>query len=404
MENAGKTSEMRPFDGVKVIDLTHVLAGPFCTYQLALLGADTIKIESPHEGDIVRESGPKLEMNRRGMGTSFLTQNSNKRCITLDIKTKKGQEILKRLAAKADVFVENYRVGALASLGLGQKDLRAQNPRLIYCSMTGFGQTGPKASHNAYDQVIQGMSGLMSMTGVPGSSPWKAGGPIIDYAAGLSAAFAISSALYLRNRTGEGQHIDCAMFDAAMMLISSLITAHLVSGEVPKPKGNDLDQAGVSGYQTKSGVLMIGCFNARQNRRFWQAVGRPDLAELGSLELQGKHRDKLAAAFREIFMTRTADEWEQFFIEIGVPASRVRNLKEAVSLEQVAYRNLLHRFASVPGVEGPITVPVASFKFESGSPRVDSPPHLMGADNDEVLGALGISKAEIAALRAEKVI
>lgn len=404
MEKATTMSGMRPFDGVRVIDLTHVLAGPFCTYQLALLGADTIKIESPHEGDIVRESGPKLDMNRRGMGTSFLTQNANKRCITLDIKTKKGQEILKRLAARADVFVENYRVGALASLGLGHADLRALNPRLVYCSMTGFGQTGPKASHNAYDQVIQGMSGLMSMTGVPGSSPWKAGGPIIDYAAGLSAAFAIASALYLRNRTGQGQYIDCAMFDAAMMLIASLITSHLVSGETPKPKGNDLDQAGVSGYQTKSGVLMIGCFNARQNRRFWTAVGRPDLAALGSLELQGKHRDELAAAFREIFMTRTAEEWEQFFIDIGVPAARVRNLKEAVSLEQVAHRNLLHRFGSVPGVEGPVTVPVASFKFENGGPRVDSPPQLMGADTDAVLGELGLGKAEIAALRAEKVI
>jgi crotonobetainyl-CoA:carnitine CoA-transferase CaiB-like acyl-CoA transferase len=404
MEKVGTMSETRPFDGVRVIDLTHVLAGPFCTYQLALLGADTIKIESPHEGDIVRESGPKLDMNRRGMGTSFLTQNSNKRCITLDIKTRKGRDVLKRLASRADVFVENYRVGALASLGLGQADLRALNPRLIYCSMTGFGQTGPKAPHNAYDQVIQGICGLMSMTGVPGSSPWKAGGPIIDYAAGLSAAFAISSALYLRNRTGQGQYIDCAMFDAAMMLIASLITSHLVSGDVPKPKGNDLDQAGVSGYQTKSGVLMIGCFNARQNRRFWTAVGRPDLAELGSLELQGKNRDKLAAAFRDVFMTRTAEEWEQFFIEIGVPAARVRNLKEAVSLEQVAHRNLLHRFAEVPGVEGPITVPVASFKFENGGPRVDTPPHLMGADTDAVLGELGIGKAEIAAMRAEKVI
>ena len=396
--------DLRPFEGIKIIDLTHVLAGPYCTYQLALLGAETIKIESPYEGDIVRESGPNLAMNRRGMGTSYLTQNANKRCVTLDIKTTKGQEILKRLAAKSDVFVENYRVGAMASLGLGQKDLRALNPRLIYCSMTGFGQTGPKAEHNAYDQVIQGMCGLMSTTGVPGSSPWKAGGPIIDYASGLSAAFAISAALYLRIRTGEGQFIDCAMFDTALTLISSLVTAHLVSGETPRPRGNDLDQAGVSGYPTKSGVLMLGCFNARQNRRFWTAVNRPDLAELGSLELQGKHRDKLAAAFREVLMTKTADEWEQFFIRVGVPAGRVRNLKEAVSLEQVPYRNLLHRFDSVPGVDGPVTVPVAAFKFEKGSPRVDTPPRLMGADTGDVLKEIGMTSAEITALRAERVI
>jgi crotonobetainyl-CoA:carnitine CoA-transferase CaiB-like acyl-CoA transferase len=235
-------------------------------------------------------------------------------------------------------------------------------------------------------------------------APLKAGGPIIDYASGLSAAFAIAAAIHLRERTGEGQVIDCAMFDAAMTLISSLITAHCLSGETPQPRGNDLDQAGVSGYDTKSGVLMLGCFNARQNRRFWTAVGRPDLAELGSLELQGKHRDKLAAAFREVFATRTAEEWEQFCIEIGVPAARVRNLKEAISLEQVPHRNLLHRFDSVPGIDGPITVPVAAFKFEHGGPRIDTPPRLMGADTDAVLKEIGISAVEIEGLRAERVI
>ncbi len=405
MGTSTEVNDTRPFEGVKVIDLTHVLAGPFCTYQLALLGAQTIKIECPGEGDIVRESGPDLQMNRKGLGTSFLTQNSNKRCITLNLKTARGQDILKRLATTADVLVENYRVGALSSLGLGPRELRSLNPSLIYCSMTGFGQEGPKAHHNAYDQVIQGMSGLMSMTGVPGSTPWKAGGPIIDYAAGLCAAYAVSSALYLRQRTGQGQHVDCAMFDAAMMLISSLITAFKLSGEVPQPRGNDLDQAGVSGYRTKDGsVLMLGCFNARQNRRFWTAVGRPELGELGSLELQGKNRDKLAAAFREVLATRTAKEWELFFIEIGVPAAEVRNLEEALSLEQIPYRNLLHTFESLEGANKPITVPVAPFKFERGGPRIDSPPRPMGADTDAVLSELGISVSEISELRKEGVI
>src|SRR5262245_26814076 len=183
---------------MRVLDLTHVLAGPFCTYMLALLGADTIKIEPPDEPDEVRGRGIDPTLNAELMGTNYQTQNSNKRAITLNLKLQKGRDVLCRLATKADIFVENYRTGALQQLGLGYDDMRAVNPRIVYCSMTGFGQTGPRASVNAYDNVIQAASGLMSLTGTAEVTPLKAGAAIIDYASGVNAAFAIASALVRR--------------------------------------------------------------------------------------------------------------------------------------------------------------------------------------------------------------
>ena len=310
----------RPFEGIRILDLTHVLAGPFCTYQLAVLGAETIKIEEPGQGDIARQTGCDRALNRRLMGTGYLTQGANKRCLTLDLKDPRGREILKRLVVGADVLVENFRAGAMAALGLGYEDLRQINPRLIYCSMTGFGQDGPKAEDNAYDCVIQAISGLMSTTGWPAEPPVKTGAPVIDYASGLSAAFAVSSALFQRERTGRGQRVDCAMLDAAMMLMSSTLTACLWSGVPPKPRGNDLEYAGVSAYETKDGVLMLGSFRAGQHRRLWEALGRPDLAARSSVADQEEHRELFAAALREIMLTRTAAEWEAFLAGIHVPA------------------------------------------------------------------------------------
>jgi crotonobetainyl-CoA:carnitine CoA-transferase CaiB-like acyl-CoA transferase len=394
----------RPFEGIRVLDLTHVLAGPFCTYQLAVLGAETIKIEEPGQGDIARQTGCDRALNRRLMGTGYLTQGANKRCLTLDLKDPRGRDILKRLVAGADVLVENFRSGAMAALGLGYADLRAINPRLVYCSMTGFGQEGPKAEHNAYDCVIQAISGLMSTTGWPGMPPLKTGAPVIDYASGLSAAFAVSSALFQRERTGRGQYVDCAMLDAAMMLMSSHLTACLWSGVPPKRRGNDLEYAGVSAYQTRDGVLMLGSFRAGQHRRLWEALERPDLAALSGVADQEEHREAMAAALREVMLTRTAEEWEGFLAGIHVPAARVRDVGEALGLEQLTRRNLLHRFETVPDVDRPLTVPVAGFRFAEGGPRVDTPPRTLGADTDAVLGELGLTRAEIASLRQARVV
>jgi crotonobetainyl-CoA:carnitine CoA-transferase CaiB-like acyl-CoA transferase len=324
--------------------------------------------------------------------------------MTLDLKDPRGRDVLRRLAERADVLVENYRTGAMAGLGLGWDDLRPRNPRLIYCSMTGFGQEGPKATHNAYDCVIQAISGLMSTTGWPGR-PWvKTGAPVIDYASGLNAAFAVVCALYQREQTGRGQRIDCAMLDTALMLMSSLVTSSVYSGVTPRPRGNDLDHPGVSAYDTKDGVLMLGSFRAGQHHRLWTALGRPDLAALSSVEEQEDHRERMAEALREAMAARTADEWERFLTDINVPAARVRTLLEALGLEHVRQRGFLHRYETIPGVDRPITVPVAAFRFAEGGPRVDTPPPRLGADTDAVLRELGLADAEIGALRRDRVI
>src|SRR5438874_508866 len=226
---------MRPFEGIRVIDVTHVLAGPFAAYQLAVLGADVIKVDDPNDPDQSRSSGTDKELNGAQMGTGFLTQGSNKRAITLDLKTERGREILKKLAATADVFVENYRPGAFEALGLGYEDLAKINPRLIYASFSAFGRTGPRREQTAYDHVIQATSGIMAMTGSKDVHPIKFGSPAIDYATGMTGAFALSAALFQRERTGRGQRIDMAMLDVAMILMSSHLTGYLRHGVHPKP-------------------------------------------------------------------------------------------------------------------------------------------------------------------------
>src|SRR5205823_10120546 len=217
----------RPFEGIRIIDITHVLAGPFAAYQLAVLGADVIKVEHPDDPDQSRLSGTDRALNRAQMGTSFLTQGSNKRAMTLDLKQEKGREVLQRLVAGADVLVENFRPGAFAALGLGYEALSTINPRLVYCSISAFGHTGARREQTAYDHVIQATSGLMAMTGTEDVHPVKFGAPAVDYATGTMAAFALASALFQRERTGEGQHIDLAMLDVAMILMSSHLTGYL---------------------------------------------------------------------------------------------------------------------------------------------------------------------------------
>jgi crotonobetainyl-CoA:carnitine CoA-transferase CaiB-like acyl-CoA transferase len=248
----------RPFEGIRVIDVTHVLAGPFATYQLAVLGADVIKVEHPDEPDQSRSAGTDKALNRRNMGTSFLTQASNKRSITLDLKREGDCDILKRLVRTADVFVENYRPGAFEALGLGYETLNAINPRLIYASFSAFGQHGPRREQTAYDHVIQATSGIMAMTGTQDVNPVKLGTPAIDYATGMTGAFALASALFQRERTGRGQRIDMAMLDVAMILMSSHLTGYLRNGTHPKPHGNKHAHATNSAYATKSGLLMLG--------------------------------------------------------------------------------------------------------------------------------------------------
>jgi crotonobetainyl-CoA:carnitine CoA-transferase CaiB-like acyl-CoA transferase len=264
----------RPFEGVRIIDITHVLAGPFATYQLGLLGADVIKVEDPNDPDQSRDSGTDHDLNHAGMGTGFLTQGSNKRAITLNLKTEQGRTIPKKLAATADVLVENYRPGALEALGLGYEDMRRINPRLIYASFSAFGQGGPKRERTAYDHVIQATSGIMSMTGTPEVNPIKIGAPAIDYATGTMGAFALSAALFQRERTGEGQRVDMAMLDVAMILMASHVTGYLRNGKHPTPSGNRMPHATSMAYETADGIVMLGASNLRQQKRLWTVLER----------------------------------------------------------------------------------------------------------------------------------
>lgn len=383
----------RSFDGVRVLDLTHVLAGPFCTYQLAVLGADVIKIESPAQPDCARGRGPDATQNAALRGLNFEVQGGNKRALALDLKDPRGRAILLRLVAGADVLVENYRAGALAALGLDDDALQRANPALIHCSITGYGQHGPRAQVNAYDNVLQAASGVMARTGTATSGPIKTGASFIDYASGWCAAFAITAALFQREHDGRGQRIDCAMFDAALTMMAPELAATLQGPPTPR------SEAGLGCYATADGLLMLGAFTPQQNHALWLALERPDFAALDSWERLWSH----AAAMRDVLTQRLrehdARHWMEFFHAIGIPAERVRGLDEAARDPQLAFRALLDR----ADAKSP-TVPVAAFQFDHDGPRLDRRAPGVGEHSDELLGELGLSPAAIASLRAAGVV
>jgi crotonobetainyl-CoA:carnitine CoA-transferase CaiB-like acyl-CoA transferase len=403
VKKPGGAAVSRPFEGIRIIDITHVLAGPFAAYQLGLLGADVIKVEHPDDPDQSRDSGSDNDLNHANMGTGFLTQGSNKRAITLNLKTEQGREILKKLVVTADVLVENYRPGAFEALGLGYEDLKKINPKLIYASFSAFGQGGPRRVQTAYDHVIQSTSGIMAMTGTADTNPIKIGAPAIDYATGTMGAYALSAALFQRERTGVGQRVDMAMLDVAMILMASHVTGYLRNGKHPKPSGNTTGHATSQAYRTKDGMVMIGASNLRQQRRLWTVLERPDMIKRTNDERHADH-DREVKVLSELMLTRTAAEWEVWLQERHVPASRVRTMGEALADPQIASRNILHKHENVPGISGAFTVPVAAFKFAHGGPQVDRPPPMFGQHNEEILTELGYSKGDIAGFKAAKVI
>lgn len=396
---------MKPvLHGVRVLDLTHVLAGPFAGYQLAVMGAEVIKIESPEEPDQARYQGSDAALNDAGMGTAFLSQASNKKALALNLKTEAGRQVLRQLVMTADVLIENYRPGAFEALGLGYADLSAINPRLVYCSISAFGSSGPKRELTAYDGVVQAYAGMMAMTGEPGTAPVKCGAPVVDYATGTTAAMAILAALLQRSQDdGLGQFVEVAMSDVAMILASSHLTDYLWNGAHPEQKGNRYPFATIGCYQASDGPLMVSASNLRQQRRLWEALGRADL-------VKDNNRDRIkgyaeeAQALTEILVTASLDHWETLLREHRVPVSRVQRMEAMLADEHLQGRQVLHRFAGDAGALAGLTVPVAGFQLSRSPVQVTSPPQAVGAQNQELLTALGYPPADIDALRAQGVI
>jgi CoA:oxalate CoA-transferase len=400
------TTDRRPFAGIKVLDVTRVLAGPFCAYQLGLMGADVIKVEKPGRGETVRwRADNDPEYGKRGMSLGFMTQASNKRYMTLDLDKPEGREVFLKLAAECDVIVQNLRTGSADRRGVGYEDVKRVNPRVIFCSITAYGNTGPKASHPAYDAVIQAWSGFMSTTGTPETGPLKAGPPIIDYGTGMCAAYAVASALFQRSRTGEGQYIDLSMLDATITLMASTATEYLNTGVPPKQSGNNAASRAPASttFNTAEGLLAIACNEEHQFRGLMKTLGLAPMLDDERYREPAARRDNvqsLRAAIQNALMTRGAAEWETLLGPAGVPAGRVRTVPETMAEAQVASRELFHTFtAAATGLPRDLRVPLAPFRFAHDGPRADTPPRTIGADTEAVLREIGCDAAAIARLR-----
>jgi crotonobetainyl-CoA:carnitine CoA-transferase CaiB-like acyl-CoA transferase len=389
-------------EGVRVLDLTNVLAGPFATAHLALLGADVIKVENPDGGDLARKLGAVPALNAALMGTSFLAQNANKRSLTLNLKHEGGREILRRLARDADVLVENFRPGVMARLGLSWEALHGLNPRLVYCAISGFGQTGPDADKPAYDQIIQGLSGVMAINGDERLNPLRCGFPVCDTVGGLNAAFAIMGALYHRERTGLGQFIDVALLDSIMPLLGWVAANWLIGGQAPALMGNDNFTAAPSGtFATADGFINIAANQQEQWEKLADAVGAPELKgdpRFKERDVRKRNRAALTPLLEAKLRRRETREWVCVLNRIGVPAGAIPTLQEALASPQVRHRGTLQT-VNVPGI-GDLELFSVTAIFEQTPGAIDRPPPRLGADTDGVLAGAGYSGAEIAAFRA----
>jgi crotonobetainyl-CoA:carnitine CoA-transferase CaiB-like acyl-CoA transferase len=392
----------------RVLDLTNVLAGPFCCYQLAQLGAEVIKIEAPGTGDLARQLGADPELNRRLMGASFLAQNAGKRSITLNLKHPKGREAFTRLAASADVVVENFRPGVMERLELGYDRLKTVKPGMIYCAISGFGQDGPLKFNPAYDQIIQGLSGVMSVTGDAQSAPLRVGYPVADTMGGITAAYAIAAALFRRERTGEGEFIDVSMLEASIVAMGWVVSNWLIAGERPQPLGNENMTASPSGaFRTRQGLLNVAANQQQQFEALCRLIGRPALTADGRFagrEDRKRNRYALRDEIEVALRGRSAAEWSKLMNEAGVPAGEVLDVPQVLEHPQIVERMLLHTFPQVPGVDRAVTVTRSGFRLGSGDPTPASPPPALGADTKQLLAEIGYSESEVEQLAHDKII
>ena len=395
-----------PLKGIKVIDFTHVLAGPACSYYLGLLGADVIKIESVTKGDAMRYRGGTSEVGSlKGMSTSFLTQAAGKRSIALNIASKEGFEIFEKLLKNADVLVENHKPTTLNKLGINSDYISKLNDKLIHCALTGYGRKGEKENAAAYDVNIQAISGIMNLTGFEGQGPIRTGAPIIDYSVALAASFAISSALFKRTQTGIGSFIDVSMLETAYTLMSSTIVDYFYTGNEPKQRGNAANsKSPASGsFECKKGKISLGINEEHQFRALAKMLKKEDwLKDKRFLDKKRRKENELylLKQLEFVLKSKTANQWEKLAVKFGVPAARVLNLKESLELKQNQSRSFFHEFKKEK-----LKVPTLPFRYNNQSNHAPAtPPTKLGENTLEILKELGFDNKSIETLLKNNVV
>ena len=395
----------RPFEGVRILDFTRVVAGPFATHQLSVLGADVVKVERP-EGDDLRRSGLTREWSQRGLAPAFMAVSGNKRSITLDLKQPEAIDVIHRLVAGADVVCENFRPGVMQRFGLDHETLHEVNPRLIYLSLSGFGSQGTEAPKAAYDGKIQAMSGLMSITGEESSGPMRAGFAIADFTTGITAAFALASALYQRTHTGRGQFVDVSMFESMMSLLSAQLAEYTVLGH-RHPQAGNLSMTRIptaDRFACKHGYIVLAVLSDRQFASLMHAIGRGDALDderFADEDARFANPTQLKELIETALATREPGEWEQILTAADVPCSAILSIAEAAEHPQHAERGFLQH---VETPFGTVRLPGNAFELAHGSGRIDRAPPGLGEHTDEVLAEAGFDTAEIAKLRDRGVI
>ena len=399
------TEATAPLRGVRVLDLTNVLAGPFACQQLAHLGATVIKVEAVGRGDLARNLGADTALSARGMGISFLAQNAGKTSLTLNLKDGRGSAILEKLVLGADVLVENFRPCVMDRLGVGPDHLRALNPRLIYCAISGFGQTGPWADRPAYDQIVQGAAGVMSITGDADSAPLRVGYPLADTIGGLTAAMAIGAAL---NANPRGAFIDVSMLESVLATMGWVVSNHLVGGVDPEPQGNENPTSAPSGsFQCRDAPINIAANTDDQWVALAGHLGRTDLLDhpdFATREDRKRNRHRLRAELETVLTTRSAEIWAEELAAIGVPAGAVMRVPAILAHPQITSRDFIGRFDDVPGVGRTVDLVRLGAMIDGLRPSVTTPPPALGQHSDDILQGLGYEAEQIQTLRAEGVI
>jgi CoA:oxalate CoA-transferase len=392
---------MKLLEGIRVLDLTNVLSGPFATLHLALLGAEVIKIEPPDSGDLARKLGNVPKFNDVLMGTSYLAQNANKKSLTLNLKHLEAQQIFRKLTETADVIVENFRPGVMDRFGLSYKFLSDLNPRLVYCAISGFGQTGPDAMKSAYDQIIQGLSGAMAINGDERLNPLRCGFPVCDTVGGLNAAFAIMGALFHRERTGQGQFIDIALIDSIMPLMGWVVANLLIGKQQPALMGNDNFTAAPSGtFATKDGHINIAANKQEQWESLADALGLSELKSDPRFQLRDarkKNREELTPLIEAKLKEKETAEWVKILTALSIPAGAILGLETALGQEQILHRETL-KTIHTEGI-GDISLFNLTAKFEKTPAILDTPPPRLSEHTNEILVSMGYSEEQIEALR-----